>query len=303
VAGVCLVFLDGVGLGHDDPEINPLAARWPGLEGLAGGRWTLPSWPHGASPAATVAALDAALGFPGIPQSATGQASLLTGRNAAEAMGGHYGPWPGPTLRRLLDEGTLFHDGVRAGGSALANVYPPGYFVALAARRARQSAPVHAALAAGVELIDLDAYGAGSGVAADLDGGFLEGRRTLSASFDEGAVAEQAERLARLAGGHAFTFFDVWLTDSLGHRAEPVGAGALLARLDVFVAALVRALPAEVTLVLTSDHGNLEDVRTRRHTHAPVPLVVRGPGAGAFAAARAITDVAAGVRAVLAGEA
>ena len=37
-----------------------------------------------------------------------GQTTLLTGLNGAEIMRGHYGPWPGPTLKRTLDEGTLF---------------------------------------------------------------------------------------------------------------------------------------------------------------------------------------------------
>jgi 2,3-bisphosphoglycerate-independent phosphoglycerate mutase len=300
VGRVCLVFLDGVGLGVDDPMANALAASWPGLESLAGGRWTLPTWPTAALEGRVARALDATLGVPGLPQSATGQASLLTGRNAAEVMGGHYGPWPGPTLQRLLDQETLFHAGASAGGAVLANVYPPGYFAAIAARRARRSAPVYAALAAGLVLADLHAYEAGAGVSADLDGSYLRGGRREWGDVDGPAVEEQAARLAVLAAGHAFTFFDVWLTDHLGHRGDAAAVKALLARLDVFLAALVGLLPSDVTLVVTSDHGNLEDGTTRRHTLAPVPLVVRGPWARAFEGARAITDVAAGVRAVLA---
>ena len=47
-------------------------------------------------------------------------------------MNRHYGPWPGPTLKKVLDEGTLFSEVVNSGGkAALANVYPRGYFWAL----------------------------------------------------------------------------------------------------------------------------------------------------------------------------
>jgi 2,3-bisphosphoglycerate-independent phosphoglycerate mutase len=173
VAGVLFVFLDGVGLGADDPATNPFAAPWASLRELAGARWVAPEWRERAESGLVVRALDASLGVPGLPQSATGQATLLTGRNAAAAMRGHYGPWPGPTLRALLDAGTLFHDGGAAGGSALANAYPPGYFRALDGGSFRRSATVHAAVAAGLTLASLDAYARGDAVAADLDGGVM----------------------------------------------------------------------------------------------------------------------------------
>jgi hypothetical protein len=48
--------------------------------------------------------LDASLGVPGLPQSATGQTSILTGVNAPAEMGRHISGFPGPTLRRILFE-------------------------------------------------------------------------------------------------------------------------------------------------------------------------------------------------------
>ena len=41
-------------------------------------------------------ALDAGLGVEGLPQSATGQAVLLTGVNIPAELGYHYGPKPNP---------------------------------------------------------------------------------------------------------------------------------------------------------------------------------------------------------------
>ena len=44
---VLLIFLDGIGLGDDDPAINPFAAaRTPTLEALAGGRRWLRDTPR-----------------------------------------------------------------------------------------------------------------------------------------------------------------------------------------------------------------------------------------------------------------
>ena len=45
-------------------------------------------------------------------------------------------------------------------------------------------------------------------------------------------------------------------------------------------------------LLITSDHGNIEDERTRRHTRNPVPAIVAGARRHEFAAGlRSLTDV------------
>ncbi|MBK9471587.1 MAG: hypothetical protein IPO18_04800 [bacterium] len=54
-----------------------------------------------------------------------------------------------------------------------------------------------------------------------------------------------------------------------------------LAKLDAFVRAVLDELRDDsaqgtVQVRLTSDHGNLEDATTRRHTTNPVPLLVWG---------------------------
>ena len=84
-------FLDGVGLGKADPIINPFAAAtMPTLERLLGGKkLTLESVPL-ESKRATLLALDATLGVAGLPQSATGQATLLNGKNVPAVIGNHY---------------------------------------------------------------------------------------------------------------------------------------------------------------------------------------------------------------------
>ena len=168
------LFLDGVGLGSDDPTVNPfVAAQTSFLEQLLGNKLTV-FLLEGSRANFVFKPIDARLGFDGLPQSATGQTALLTGRNGAEIMNGHYGPWPGPTLKRVLDEGTLFSEVLAEGRKAqLANVYPPGYFRALAGRKRRVNVPVYAAQAAGLELYDLEDYRKGRGVSVDLTGDYL----------------------------------------------------------------------------------------------------------------------------------
>lgn len=287
------LFLDGVGLGPADPAVNPFAAaRTPVLSGLLGGPLTA-ALPGRGEGSLVFRHLDASLGLAGLPQSATGQSALLTGENAAARMGRHYGPWPGPTLKRLLDEGTLF-DEVRAqvGASGLANVYPPPYFAARAQRRGRVNVPVYAAERAGLPLLTLADYRAGRGASVDLTGAYL--RRWLPEAPDLSPVA-QGRRLARQAARQPFTFFDFWPSDDAGHRASFAEATMLVERLDAFLGGVLDGLE-DTTLLLTSDHGNLEDKRVRGHTRAAVPLLALGSAAAAFAGAETLLDVAPGVR-------
>ena len=107
---------------------------------------------------ATVVALDACLGVPGTPQSATGQATLLTGRNVPGEIGYHYGPKPNPAVAAYLRSQTdasdnLFQSLQNAGKrSALLNAYPETYFAAIASGRRLYSAIPLAVVSAGLAL-------------------------------------------------------------------------------------------------------------------------------------------------------
>lgn len=262
------------------------------LDDLLGGRLDRDA-PEVTSDEVVFRHLDATLGHEGLPQSATGQTAILTGVNAADEMDGHYGPWPGPTLRRVLDRGSLFSLARDAGGAALANAFPPGYFAALGGRRYRPNANVYAATAAGVALRSVAEYSAGTGVPSDLDGAHFE---SLGSGAERLGPDGSARVTAGLATTHAFTMLDVWLTDHFGHRQDLRAGRSLLERVDAFLGALLRdelgLLAAGGTVVVTSDHGNLEDLSSSQHTRNDVPLLVVGRHAATFAAARSLLDVA-----------
>lgn len=287
------LFLDGFGLGEPDTTFNPAVGSTPTASTLVGGDFSKDLEPV-TRPGLVFRQLDARLGVEGLPQSATGQTTLLTGLNAAKIMGRHYGPWPGPTLLPHLGGGTLFHEGEHLAGSVLANAYPEDYFAALERGRVKANAPVVAAREAGVELRDLNRYARNEAVAPDLSGArFAAAGKGLPAQ----PPAVAASILARLAVGASFTFLDVWLTDTYGHARDMSGGAQLLVRFDDLVAGLLRDGAGErFTLLVTSDHGNLEDLRVRGHTMNPVPLLVIGDGASEFTSATSILDVAPAVR-------
>ena len=122
---VLLFFIDGVGVGEDDPDRNPLATgEFPTLRLT---RSQVPDSPVG--PPTQARGIDASLGVPGLPQSATGQTAILTGINAPAAMGHHMSGFPGPTLRRVLFEHSLLKQVREQGRSAtFLNAFRPEYF-------------------------------------------------------------------------------------------------------------------------------------------------------------------------------
>ncbi|MBN2303511.1 MAG: peptidase, partial [Anaerolineae bacterium] len=113
---ILLIFLDGIGLGDDDPTVNPFAAALtPTLHALAGGNRWLRSTPRTDTGRALFIPTDPRLGMPGRPQSATGQATILTGRNIPAEIGEHYGPRPNPPIRAIINADNVFKTLVEQG--------------------------------------------------------------------------------------------------------------------------------------------------------------------------------------------
>src|SRR5262245_2708165 len=102
---VLVVFIDGVGIGPDDRGVNAFAAAPPpALTGLLDGARIVRESGVVRAARAMLVPLDAQLGVAGLPQSGTGQFSLLTGINGAVEFGRHYGPWVPTMLRAKLQQ-------------------------------------------------------------------------------------------------------------------------------------------------------------------------------------------------------
>lgn len=278
MARALVVFLDGVGLGSDDPAVNPLAtAEMPVITGLLGGVRPLRSAGSVSGPRASLVPTDAGLGVPGKPQSASGQAALLTGLNVPAMIGEHYGPRPNPPIRAVLEGETIFTRLLAAGRTAaFANAYPQGYFDAVQRGKRLHGAIPHAVQAAGIRLRTAADLRAGQALSVDLTN--RAWRDGLGYPDMPERTAWQAGRiLGGLASAHDLTFFDNWATDVVGHHNDMAEALRTLAELDQFFDGLLSAVDLDETLVIvTSDHGNLEDVSVRGHTENPVATLLIG---------------------------
>lgn len=282
------MFLDGVGLAAASAT-NPLATTpMPALRRLLGGSLTT-EWVQQRE-GLLLAGLDACLGVDGLPQSVTGQTTLFSGVNAARVLGRHTTGFLGPRLREVVEkQGLLRRARERGLAVTFANAYlepPPG---GKGARRRRASVTTTAALAAGIALRGRRELAAGEAVSWDI----VRDRYRALAGDDVPAVTADlaGSHLAALAFDHDLTLFETFLTDLAAHGRWGLEPADVLARVDALLGGVLAAGGGDLTLLVTSDHGNLEDARTRVHTRNEVPLLVAGPLAERFAGCRSLADV------------
>lgn len=274
------VFVDGVGIGDGDGERNPFVrAEIPTLQKLMGGRMPTLDSPRTSGPHGRAFPLDATLGMPGTPQSGTGQAALLTGVNAATLFGRHFGPWTPVSLRPLVEEGNLLRTARTAGlAVAFANAYPRGWPGARGSRRV--AGPPLAAQGAGLLNRHEEALAEGSAISSEIvNDGWIH--HLGHAGVPEISEDKAGRNLAAMCHDHDLTFYAHYATDTAGHRGGMDGAVAALERVDRFLGGVMDALPRGTTLLVASDHGNLEDV-TAEHTRNPSLCVASGPHAAQF---------------------
>lgn len=282
---VLFLFLDGVGIGKKDAAVNPFfAARLPALEELLEG--TLPSSHHRSIEVAgaTLLPLDATMHVDGLPQSGTGQTALFTGINAPLLVGKHFGPHPYSTLRPVIEAHGIFRRVQQAGlRPCFANAYPQKFFDYFETRQSRLTVTTLSCKFAGMPLRREKDLQEGRGVSADLT---REGWVTLGhPSVRPISPGRAGQDLAGLSLDHDFTLFEYWKTDHAGHEQGMAEAIDVLERFDAFLAGILSSLNRVRTLlVVTSDHGNIEDLSIKTHTRNPVPLVLAGVNHRAVAA-------------------
>ena len=292
--GVLFVFVDGVGIGPDDEDRNPFVRAWaravvPTLHKLVGGNPPTLANSRVRGDDGHAFPLDANLGIDGTPQSGTGQAALLTGVNAAREYGRHFGPWTPVSLRPLVEEHSLLRtaqaDGHRV---AFANAYPRGWPGARSRRRI--AGPPLAARGAGLLNRHQEALGRGEAVSSEIVNDGWQ-HHLGHASLPSVTPAEAGENLARIAAQADLTLYAHYTTDTVGHRGTMDDAVAALESLDGFLGGVLAELPADHSLILTSDHGNLEDI-SGGHTRNPALTIASGPAADGWAATlESIIDV------------
>jgi len=267
-ASVLLFFIDGLGIGKRGPfnpfdnlnDANPLAIfqdEHPAvlLDGI-------------------VVPTDANLGIDGRPQSASGQTTILTGINAPQLLGYHKQGFPNQALLEIIREHSIFKQLQAAGISPItfANAYTERFFV----ERPRWiSATTAAVQAAGLRFRTVADLLRGEAVFMDFTNKILIER---GEQVSERTPATAAQILADISTKNRFTLYEYFITDKVGHAQDMVQAKVILQQLATFIRELLGLLDLDrVTVILTSDHGNIEDLSVRNHTLHQVPTIIWGP--------------------------
>lgn len=280
---VLLFFIDGLGIGTRGPH-NP----FDGLEEVAplaifqAERTLVPF-------DGVLAPTDACMGIAGRPQSASGQTTILTGINAPAAIGYHKQGFPNQALLDIIREHSIFIQLKKAGIQpiAFANTYTRAFFDS---RPRWVSATTAAVEAAGLSFNTLPDLIAGRAVYQDFTNATLiERGETVKSRTPE----EAGDVLSDIVAANKFTLYEYFITDKIGHAQDREAANRVLPMLARFIRTLLAKLDLErSTVILTSDHGNIEDLSVRNHTLNPVPTIVWGKGREMIASrTRSLVDI------------
>ena len=280
---VLMVFLDGVGIGKKDELNNPffkygfkafenIFGKIPSLENQS-----LTNGVHFLFPT------DATLGVEGLPQSGTGQAALFCGFNAPKFVGKHFGPYPySTTIPILQKESILVYFKEKYKSSYFANAYPKAFFDYINSGRSRLSVTTLTCKLTGIKINRVSDVSTGKALTAELTNERWNQRLGYKLRVIKPKTA--ARRLLRIAKKYKFTLYEYYLSDHLGHLRLANEFEKLYAEMDEFLFTLLNEVDSkEMTIVICSDHGNLEDLSIKTHTRNPAITITAGKSAKAIA--------------------
>lgn len=269
---VVLLFIDGLGIGKKDSETNPCTRDETGIFQVfdENSKNTLPF--SGSS-----TGIDATLGVQGIPQSATGQTALLTGLNASQRIGYHLSGFPNKILRELILEHSVLRKAVRLGKkAAFINAFRPLFFDLPEHVILRLSATTIANYAAKLPFFTLQDIAAKRSIYQDFTNISLLERGFEVPMF---TPEEAADILAASVDRYDFILYEYFLTDKAGHSQDMEIAREEIVKLGRFVSQFLKNIDLKNTLIiLTSDHGNIEDLSTKSHTKNLAMTLLWGEG-------------------------
>lgn len=264
---VLLFFIDGLGIGKRGP-FNPLD-NLPDATPLA----VFQDEPPTPFLDGIVVPTDPRLGIEGRPQSASGQTTILTGVNAPAAVGYHKQGFPNQALLEIIRNHSIFRQLVDAGVQPVtfANAYTSRFFNE---RPRWVSATTAAVEAAGLRFRTIDDVKNDAAVFMDYTNRYLIG---IGEDVAERSEAQAATVLSHIVAENRFTLYEYFITDKVGHAQDMDAARTVLTSLALLIRELLIKLDLErTTVILSSDHGNIEDLSIRNHTLHAVPTIIWG---------------------------
>ncbi len=273
---ILMIFIDGVGIGKVDSSFNPFFKYgFKTFEKFFSG---IPSLDNSTlkTESRFLFPVDARLGVDGLPQSGTGQTSIFCGINAAKLIGQHFGPYPYSTLVPLIKEKNIFKYFLdRNQKVTFVNAYPKVFFDYIKSGKKRLSATTLMCQLNGMRLNKPTDVKRGRALTAEI----TNERWNKKLGYDLPIISPEiaARRLLRIASKNSFTLYEYFLTDHIGHGRYEDEFNQIFGSLDRFLYEIFLKINYNnFSLIICSDHGNLEDTSTKTHTLNPALMIAAG---------------------------
>lgn len=252
------MFLDGVGIGTQSQ--NPIIDLFKGITKKDFITDNIPM----VNSEFTLKGIDPILGVRGIPQSATGQTSIMTGINSQKVLGYHHTAFPNSKLIELINSSNLLREAKEMGyRTTCGNIYSREYFEKRSKRR-KNMFPVSALSVMNADLgfRFIEDYNKGRAVFA-----------SITNSLKPITPEQAAKDMLNISKDYDLIFFEYFLTDSYGHKKNREKLEYETRKLNRFINNIWLEGNEWLDIVITSDHGNSEDISTGDHTKNLVPLL------------------------------
>lgn len=274
-----MIFIDGMGIGKKDFEFNPffkygfetfekIFGEIPHLESQylnKDGVYLFPA--------------DARLGVEGLPQSGTGQVSIFCGMNAPKFVGKHFGPFPYSTTIPIIEKENIFKAYKDSDKKvSFVNAFPKVFFDYLKSGKTRLSVTSLSCRLTGIKLNTIKEIRRKTALTAEITNERWNRKLNYQLKIISPEIA--ARRLLKVAAKNDFTLYEFFLTDHLGHGRIADEFETIYNNLDKFLFSILTEHNSdELTLVICSDHGNIEDLSVKTHTLNPALMITAGKNA------------------------
>jgi len=261
---VILIFVDGIGIGEQRIEFNPcLHSKFQIFSPVN-------SLPFGGKKFP----IDAQLNVNGFPQSATGQTTIYTGINAAKLINKHLFGFPNEKLRELIIKESIFKKLITSGFKCkFLNAFRPVFFTS-------------------PELFENIRLSTTSEMNRAVDLPFctlkdIKNKNALYHDFTNFEIIEKGFRLPKYnteiassiilsqAKQYDLVLYEYFLTDKAGHSRDIIYAVNEINKVESLIYNVAKKIfDTDNSLIVCSDHGNIEDIRIKSHTLNPAFFAV-----------------------------
>lgn len=273
-----VIFLDGVGIGKKDNRNNPFFTNPFDFFGD-----NFEETPHLDNQKLErnekyVFPIDACMEIEGLPQSGTGQTSIYCGINASQIIDRHFGPYAHSRLKPILEESNIF-TALKSKGKKVffANAFPQVFFDYINSGKTRLNVTSVMMQYAKMRFNNVDDLVKSKAITAEITNQRWVDKLDYNIPIIEPEIA--AETLMRISSENHFTLFEYFHTDHLGHGRVATEKEQLLSDLDRFLNYILQNIGSDISLLICSDHGNIEDMSTRGHTLNPALGITAGKNA------------------------